>query len=252
MNAEAFGQGYEQNLLKPTIEAIRANFSAIGHEGDIFKEVTVAADNGYHSEENMGFLFSENIDAYVPDNKFRSRDPRFANADRYKELTTKKKKSKKAKKFRSADFTFPEDLSYCICPAGKRLYRSGGNVKVKDYQAVKFKGPKSSCLPCTMRERCLRKPEKTEYRQVAYLTGKSRKGKPRFTEIMKAKIDSDSGRSLYSLRLAIGEPPFAHIRSNLRLDRFSLRGKMKVNTQWNLFCILHNLKKIHKYGGVFV
>lgn len=199
----------------------------------------------------MGFLFSENIDAYVPDNKFRSRDPRFANDDRYKELTTTKKKSKKAKKFRPTDFTFPEDLSYCICPAGKRLYRSGGNVKVKDYQAVKFKGPKSSCVPCSMRERCLRKPEKTEFRQVAYLTGKNRKGKPRFTEIMKAKIDSDLGRSLYSLRLAIGEPPFAHIRSNLRLDRFSLRGKMKVNTQWNLFCILHNLKKIHKYGGVF-
>ncbi len=248
VNAEAFGQGYEQDLLKPTLEATRSNFSAIGHNSDILKEVTVTADNGYHSEENMSFLFSEDIDAYVPDRDFRSRDPRFANADRYKALKTGKKK---VRKFKPEDFTFPEDLSYCICPAGKRLYRSGGNVRVKDYLAVKFKGPKAACLPCTMRDQCLRKPQTTEIRQVAYFTGKNRKGMPRFTEKMKARIDSDVGRSIYGLRLAIGEPPFANIRSNLRLDRFSLRGKIKVNIQWNLFCILHNLKKIHKYAGSF-
>ncbi len=251
VNAEAFGQGYEQNLLKPTIEATRANFAAIGHDGDIFKSVTVAADTGYHSEENMQFLFSENIDAYVPDRDFRRRDPRFVNSDRYKELQRNKNPTGKTKKFTPADFSFAEDLSYCICPAGERLYRSGKNTKVKDYQAYKFKGPKRSCLPCTMREKCLRKPEKTEIRQVAFFTGKKRNGLPRFTEKMKAKIDSELGRSIYGLRLAIGEPPFANIRSNLRLDRFSLRGKLKVNTQWNLFCIVHNLKKLHNYGGCF-
>ena len=48
----------------------------------------------------------------------------------------------------------------------------------------------------------------------------------------------------------VGEPPFAHIRSILGFDRFNLRGKIKVNIQWNLFCIVHNLKKIHHYGGV--
>jgi hypothetical protein len=30
------------------------------------------------------------------------------------------------------------------------------------------------------------------------------------------------GRALYAIRLAIGEPPFANIRSALRLDRFIL------------------------------
>ena len=53
------------------------------------------------------------------------------------------------------------------------------------------------------------------------------------------------------MRLAIGEPPFAHIRSVIGLDRFTLRGKIKVNTQWNLFCIVHNVKKIHRYGFGF-
>ncbi|MFZ3091462.1 MAG: transposase [Nitrospirota bacterium] len=53
---------------------------------------------------------------------------------------------------------------------------------------------------------------------------------------------------MYNRRLGTAEPPFAHIRSTLRLDRFTLRGKRKVNTQWLLYCIVHNLTKVHRYG----
>ena len=65
---------------------------------------------------------------------------------------------------------------------------------------------------------------------------------------MKRKIDSAVGRALYSMRVAIVEPPFANICYAIGLDRFSLRGKKKVNTQWNLFCIIHNMTKIHRFG----
>lgn len=172
VNAEAFGQGHEQDLLKPTIDATRLNFNFIGHKGDIFENAKRVPDNGYHSEDNMSFVFTENIDAYIPDKGFRSRDPLFAGAQRYREISKSKEKLRTGKQFTLADFTFPEDLSFCICPAGERLYRSGKNIKIKDYQAYKFKGPKSSCVPCVLRKRCLRKPEITEIRQVAYLTGK--------------------------------------------------------------------------------
>lgn len=33
--------------------------------------------------------------------------------------------------------------------------------------------------------------------------------------------------------------------------RFSLRGKFKVDAQWKLFCIVHNLLKIHRDGPGF-
>ena len=65
---------------------------------------------------------------------------------------------------------------------------------------------------------------------------------------MKHKIDSAMGRALYSMRLAVAEPVFANIRSTLGLARFTLRGRRKVNAQWNIFCLVHNLKKIHRYG----
>jgi hypothetical protein len=62
----------------------------------------------------------------VADNLFRKRDPRFADYGRYKERFRKGRNL-----FSTKDFTFPEYLSYCICPAGKRLYRSGGNAVSK-------------------------------------------------------------------------------------------------------------------------
>ncbi|MGI9276163.1 MAG: hypothetical protein ACR2PT_15145, partial [Endozoicomonas sp.] len=33
------------------------------------------------------------------------------------------------------------------------------------------------------------------------------------------------------------------------LTKSTLRGRPKVNAQWQLMCALHNLKKIHGYGG---
>lgn len=251
VGAEAFGQGSESNLLIPVVESIQANFEEIG-DPEVLNKTKVVADSGYHSERNLEYLYNENIDAYVADNRFRKRDPRFVTAERYKDLPSYHFATRSGGKrlFRPEHFTFADDLSHAICPAGKKLYRSGSKVRVKDYLAYKFKGAKRDCLPCHLRRECLRKPEKTEVRQVAYFTGKKRTGKERFTEKMKRKIDTTIGRTIYGMRLAVGEPPFAHIRSNMGLDRFSLRGKKKVSTQWNLFCVVHNLKKVHTYGAV--
>ncbi len=244
VNAEAFGQGQEHDLLQPMIAGTRANFESIADDPDVFSEARLTADSGYHSEKNMEFVYNEGIDAYIADKRFRQRDPRFTDAQRHKS------DRKRTKCFQPRDFIFADDLSYCTCPAGKRLYRSGGNIRVKNYRATKFKGPKSACLPCHLRCSCLRHPERTQIRQVAFFPGTSANGGQRFTDKMKRKIDTTIGRAIYGLRLAIGEPPFAHIRSTLGLDRFSLRGKKKVNIQWNMFCLIHNLKKIHNYGAV--
>ena len=44
----------------------------------------------------------------------------------------------------------------------------------------------------------------------------------------------------------MAEPVFGNICSTLGLNRFSLRGKRKVNTQWVLHCVVHNLFKVHR------
>ena len=249
VHAEAFGQSQEHGLLEPMVKGTRGNFQALGDQ-DVFAKAKLAADSGFHTEQNMKMLYTEGIDAYVADGLFRKRDPRFTNVDKYKERHRKERAKLKVRRelFTPDDFIFSADLNHCICPAGKRLNRNGSNRTLNNFQAFQFKGTKSACLSCKLRSKCLRHPERTPVRQVAYLVGRSEKGKSTFTQKMKHKIDSPVGRMLYSLRLAIAEPPFAHIRSAIGLKRFTLRGRFKVDTQWKLFCIVHNIKKVHQYA----
>ena len=66
------------------------------------------------------------------------------------------------------------------------------------------------------------------------------------SERMRQAIDSPKGRQLYSQRFGTVEPVFANIRHNKRLTRFNHRGRAKVNTQWNLYCMVHNIEKLAK------
>jgi len=61
---------------------------------------------------------------------------------------------------------------------------------------------------------------------------------------MKKRIDSEHGRALYSERFATVEPVFGNIRANKRLNRFTLRGRTKVNAQWLMYCLVHNIEKL--------
>ncbi len=70
----------------------------------------------------------------------------------------------------------------------------------------------------------------------------------KLSQWMKDKIDSVAGRFFYSRRMGIVEPVFGNIRSNLGLDRFTLRSKPKVNAQWNLYCLVHNIEKLAHHG----
>jgi hypothetical protein len=81
----------------------------------------------------------------------------------------------------------------------------------KGLLSVRFKAPKSGCVSCEQRSKCLRYPERTQTRQAACFIGRTKESKETFTEKMKRKIDSVTGCAIYSLRLAVSELPFAHI-----------------------------------------
>ncbi|MFO7606522.1 MAG: transposase [Desulfurivibrionaceae bacterium] len=249
VHAEAWGEAQEHDLLKPMVEGTTENFEAIGDK-EIFDRTRLTADSGFHNENNMEMLAEKEIDAYVADNQFRKRDPLFKDRDRYKERHRKERARIEGRSglFKVDDFTFADDLAHAICPAGKKLYRSGTNIDDGKFLSHRFKGPKSACVPCKLRAQCLRKPDATEIRQVAFFHGRSEKGKNTFSEKMKRKIDSAVGKFIYSKRLGTVEPVFANICSTIGLDRFTMRGKTKVNSQWLMFCMLHNLKKIHRFG----
>jgi hypothetical protein len=68
------------------------------------------------------------------------------------------------------------------------------------------------------------------------------------SKMMVKKIDSEEGRKIYQQRMPIVEPVFANIRTVKRLDHFTLRGKIKANIQWLLYCMVHNMEKIANYS----
>jgi hypothetical protein len=83
-------------------------------------------------------------------------------------------------------------------------------------------------------------------RQVSFALNDQRA--PTYTDWMKHRVDSPKGKQIYSHRMSVVEPVFGNIGTNKRLNRFSLRGKSKVQGQWQLYCLVHNVEKLAKYG----
>lgn len=242
LDAQAHGTGSEQELLVPVVQAVKPQMS---------NQTVVTADAGYHSENNIKMLATEGINAYLPDNGYRKRDERYHGQAAHKAkpdpLWDKRGQPLISKRFGPGDFQLAEDGSHCLCPAGKRLYSNGSNCTFNGYAAMKFRGAERDCLPCPLRTQCLRTPEKTKTRQVAFFQGK-RDGYETHTDRMKRKIDSDQGRQMITRRFATVEPVFGSLRNNKRLDRFTLRGRSKVDGQWKLYCLVHNIEKLAHYG----
>lgn len=252
VHAEAYGKAQEHDLLIPMVDGIEDNFTAIG-EKQIFKQAKLTTDSGYHTEDNLQQLSERKIDAYIADNRMRKRDPRFMDTDKYRERTRKEKQQFLGtnKTFSNKDFHYDEQQKTCVCPAGKSLYGSGSNVNIRGYLANKFKGAKRDCLPCPLRHHCLKFPDKTQTRQVAFFHGRVDNNRYVYTQKMKQKIDSPEGKAIYNQRLGTVEPVFGNITCNKGLNRFTLRGKTKVNAQWLLYSLVHNMGKIHVYGEGF-
>ena len=120
--------------------------------------------------------------------------------------------TKGAGHYRPRDFDYDAKAGTCICPAGKRLYQNGANCRHNGHLAV-------------------RKPDTTPARQVSLFRGRAPGGQVSCAELMRRAIDSERGRALYGGRFATVEPVFGNLRYNKGLDRFTLRGQKKVDTQ---------------------
>jgi transposase len=246
VEAQAHGTGSEQSLLIPVVKALAPQLR---------DDSLITVDAGYHSEDNLRQLAEMQIAALIADNGMRGRDERFKDQHLHKQkphpLHDKSGKAKKAGTaghYLPADFDYDAEAGTCRCPAGKMLYQNGANCNHNGYIAVKFQGAQRDCVPCAQRDRCLRTPSKTKTRQVCFFRGKAQDAPESYTDIMKRAIDSPRGRALYGRRFATVEPVFGNIRYNKGLDRFTLRGQQKVDGQWKLFCLVHNIEKLAHHG----
>jgi len=237
VHAEAFGSGQDHYHIPPMLDGAKQNMRAIGHSDDrYFAKKTLVADTNYFSPTNLNKCEDEGVDAYIPDKDFRKRDPRFATQERYR--------PKKEKRYTLQDFKHNKETDEYICPQGKVLRR---RVKKRIQDGViyrRYASEQKDCKGCKLRSRCLRgRKAKRRYLNVPF-----GRVSANLTKEMAERIDTDKGRNRYHQRMAIVEPAFANIRYMKRLDRFTLRGRLKVNIQWVLYCMVHNIGKIASYG----
>ena len=251
VDAQAFGEGQEHHTLKPVLDNVAERYRRIGLHDTIYKTgIVVTADTGFANEANNAYLKAEKINAYIPDNQFRSRDPKFKQQKtKYGKRHQDAVKGQKAVIPASA-FQFDARRKRCVCPAGKSLslyreYRHG-----PDRIKFCFEGRLTDCRHCPMKHECMRNPSSPDTRnghgrQVSF-TVSSGYGA---TDWMKRRVDSRVGKLYYSHRMSVVEPVFGNIGTNKRLNRFSLRSKRKVQGQWQLYCLVHNIEKLANYGA---
>jgi transposase len=257
LNAEAMGNGQDHDNLAPMLEGAKKNMQVIGKEENYFEGKQLSADSNYHNKENLQKCKEENLDAYIPDPQFRKRDVRFAEQDRFKDginprQRPKKESVAKSEKFTIDDFTFDAQTESFICPNKKVLKRNAHATRIRNLIYDIYRAKESDCAVCPFRQNCLSE-KTTQRRHLLIPLERAEKVQKEFGLVvaMKQKIDTQEGRRIYGRRLAIVEPVFANIRAQKRLDRFTLRTKEKVNIQWLLFALVHNIEKIVNFGGAY-
>ena len=66
------------------------------------------------------------------------------------------------------------------------------------------------------------------------------------TDGMRRKLQTKVGRAIYAARKAIVEPVFGQIKQARGFRQFLLRGLKKVQGEWALVCLAHNVLKLHR------
>ena len=225
--AQAVGTANEGEHLPEMLDRNTENLKAAGvRELEEGKKQRVLGDANYFSEENLKACEERGIEALLPD----SQEKRRANSEGHK-------------RYELDDFTYHETEDYYECPQGKRLwYRrttEQNGVEGRVYQASA-----TDCKACAAFSQCSwSKKAQSQQSQGKALRIDKKYGPGNLIRKMREKQATEEFKALYALRIQIVEPVFANIRYCKGLNRFSLRGKEKVNGQWLLYCMVHNLGK---------
>jgi len=236
VHGEVFGEAQDHHLIPPMLDGAKQNMEAIGQSEDYFAGKTFTADSNYHDPTNLNKCDEEKLDAYIPDKRFRKRDPRFQGERR--------QRGRRKDRFTLADFKYDQGTDNYVCPNAKALKLQVKKTEADGVFYRRYVANEDDCRGCELKARCIR----GRNGKRRYLNVPVGRVPGNLTEAMAAKVDSEKGHKIYSQRIAIVEPVFANIRTHKGMNRFTLRGKVKVNIQWLMYCMIHNIGKIVNYG----
>ena len=202
----------------PHLEHFRGQFGRI--------PANVIADAGYGSEENYAYLQTQGANAYVKHNEF------------FREIKSKKWRSDP---FRPANWSYDEAGDAYVCPEGRRLEFQGTKSSKSDlgFVAEHRKYRCGDCDGCPSRKKCMKNPD-SKHRKTFQVNENLRA----FKEKASAMLCAEPGISLRKKRAVDVETAFGDIKRNMGFTRFTLRGLDKVELEFRLIAMGHNIRKM--------
>lgn len=182
---------------------------------------TVVADAGYGSEENYEFMELNNIDAFVKYNYFHM----------------EQKRSSKNNIFLPQNLYYNKEQDYFVCPMGQHLTKKGVGTRISDngYKSNVIYYQAANCNGCPLRGQC----HKAKGNRLLEVNFRLKELKQKAKELLTSEI----GLYHRSKRPIEPEAVFGQLKSNNKFNRFTLRGLSKVNIEFGLMAIGHNLRK---------
>jgi hypothetical protein len=180
---------------------------------------TILADSGYASYDNYEQLIHLHKTILIPDQQKEDEIIKAAEDP-----------------FHRSHFRFNTTTDQFTCPEGKplTLYRAAHLHKKTKQHCKIYRG--IQCGECLKRALCT----KGVARQINIET------RMPLRETIRQLLNSPAGKQLYKLRQQIIEPIFGNIKHNLQYTMMHLRTLRKVNAEWQLICLTHNIKQIWK------
>lgn len=189
---------------------------------------TIVADAGYGSEQNYEWMEDKHIEAYVKYNYFHK----------------EQKRAWKKNPFAVQNMFYNKDKDFFICPMGQKLSNIGEKKNKSDlgYISTVTRYQAHSCQGCPLKGLC-NKAKGNRIIEINYkLNEYKRKARERLT--------SELGIHHRGKRCIEPEAVFAQIKHNSQFNRFRLRGLKKVNIEFTLVAIAHNLRKLAKKAAL--
>lgn len=208
----------DTGCMKPHLEALREK---LGH-----LPRNIVADAGYGSEENYEYLEEAGVRAFV----------------KYAWFHKEQKRSFKQDPTQPANWTYDEKDDEYACAGNKKLAFLHERKQKSDLgfeSKVRVYGC-SDCKGCPYAAKCI-KTEGAENRRIyvnPHLAGYRSKASELLT--------SDEGRIMRRRRATDVETVFGDTKHNWGFKRFTLRGLAKVDHEWRLAMLGHNVRKLTK------
>jgi len=182
------------------------------------KCAAACADSGYANTEQLKQIDQQNIKVIVPSQRQASQ--------------------KEPKEFDKERFDYNSEKDCYICPQGHKLIYEGNDGKAKRYKITKS----SICRRCPCFGKCTK--SLLHGRQINRLIDEEIRLR------LEAQYLQPESQAIYKLRKQKVELPFGHIKRNLGVKEFLLRGLDGVKAEMSVLAACFNIARMISIFGV--